>query len=249
MSPSMLAVGAVVVLAWAHAPRVGRPVVPVDDAWALVGRALRGRRGRVARPRDRLVGQAVVGALAGLVVHPVLAVVAAFGVYVHDIGSRRRAGARRAAAVQRELPEVIDLLSVALGGGGSVHAAVATVASRPIGPVSERLAVAMAQVDAGDRLADALQRVVPDLGPPVRPLVRTLTGAEHYGTSIEATLQRLAAEARAQRRRAAELRARRVPVRLLGPLVLGVLPAFVLLTVVPTVARTLNGLSLGGPTP
>ena len=44
---------------------------------------------------------------------------------------------------------------------------------------------------------------------------------------------RLAAEARLERRRAAEATARRVPVKLLFPLVLCTLPAFALLTVVP----------------
>ncbi len=249
MSAVVCIVGSVLVGAWAHAPRVVRPVVAPDDAWVLLGRSLRFRRGGQAWARDRLVGRVAVGALVGLFVHPAFAVVVAFAVYAHDVGSRRRAAARRAAAVERELPEVIDLLSVALGGGGSVHAAVRTVSSRPIGVVSARFAAAMAEVEAGDRLAEVLGRAAADLGPAVRPLVRTLAGAEHYGTSIEATLERLAHEARVQRRRQAEIRARRVPVRLLGPLVLGVLPAFVLLTVVPTVARTLEGLSVGSPTP
>ena len=46
-------------------------------------------------------------------------------------------------------------------------------------------------------------------------------------------LERLAVEERTQLRRRAEARARKVPVRLLFPLVFLVLPAFGLLTVVP----------------
>ena len=49
-------------------------------------------------------------------------------------------------------------------------------------------------------------------------------------------LARLAGEERAALRRRAEAHARRVPVRLLFPLVFLVLPAFVLLTVVPGLA-------------
>ena len=45
---------------------------------------------------------------------------------------------------------------------------------------------------------------------------------------------RLATEQRAELRRHAETHARRVPVRLLFPLVFVVLPAFGLLTVIPT---------------
>ena len=57
-----------------------------------------------------------------------------------------------------------------------------------------------------------------------------------------APLARLADEDRAALRRAAEAHARRVPVRLLFPLVFLVLPAFVLLTVVPGLAAGLGRL-------
>ena len=46
--------------------------------------------------------------------------------------------------------------------------------------------------------------------------------------------------ARAERRRQAEAAARRIPLRLLFPLTLCVLPAFVLLTILPTVAQSLE---------
>src|SRR5436190_172863 len=55
-------------------------------------------------------------------------------------------------------------------------------------------------------------------------------------------LARLAGEERAALRRRAEAHARKVPVRLLFPLVFLVLPAFVLLTVVPGLAAGLSRL-------
>jgi hypothetical protein len=51
-------------------------------------------------------------------------------------------------------------------------------------------------------------------------------------------LARLAVEERARLRRRAEAEARTVPVRLLFPLVFLVLPAFGLLTVVPTLVSS-----------
>jgi pilus assembly protein TadC len=56
-------------------------------------------------------------------------------------------------------------------------------------------------------------------------------------------LERVAEQARDVRRRHAEESARRVPVQLLFPLVACVLPAFVLLTVVPLLAGTLRSLA------
>ena len=50
---------------------------------------------------------------------------------------------------------------------------------------------------------------------------------------IAPVLERLAEEARSERRRAADAAARQLPVRLAAPLVVCTLPAFVLLAIVP----------------
>ena len=47
-----------------------------------------------------------------------------------------------------------------------------------------------------------------------------------------------------QRRRRAEVAARKLPVKLLFPLVLCILPAFALLTVVPVIVSSLRALEL-----
>ena len=60
-----------------------------------------------------------------------------------------------------------------------------------------------------------------------------LIASDRLGAPVGPQLARLAAEERAAVRRRAEAHARRVPVKLLFPLVFLVLPAFVLLTVVP----------------
>ena len=61
---------------------------------------------------------------------------------------------------------------------------------------------------------------------------------------LVAGLDRLAADARDLRRRRAVEAARRVPVRLLLPLVACSLPAFALLTIVPIVVGALEALDL-----
>jgi tight adherence protein B len=71
-------------------------------------------------------------------------------------------------------------------------------------------------------------------------LLALLAASERSGAPIGAALGRLAASTRAQSRRRAMARARTVPVRLLFPLVLLVLPAFLLLTVAPVVLAALS---------
>ena len=68
----------------------------------------------------------------------------------------------------------------------------------------------------------------------MRPLADALLASDRLGAPVGPALARLAAEQRAEVRRHAEAHARRVPVRLLLPLAFVVLPAFGLLTVIPT---------------
>ena len=89
----------------------------------------------------------------------------------------------------------------------------------------------------------ALEESLGPLGPPARPLSRALVGSERYGVPLAEVLARLGEEARRQRRRLAESDARRVPVRLLLPLALCMLPGFVILTIVPVIARTLAAIA------
>jgi tight adherence protein C len=93
-------------------------------------------------------------------------------------------------------------------------------------------------------LADALEDAVTEVGETLRPLVVALTSSLRYGTPLVPALERVALEARADRRRRAEEAARRVPVKLLFPLVACILPAFAALTVLPLLAGTLESLRL-----
>jgi tight adherence protein C len=155
-----------------------------------------------------------------------------------------RAAARRAEAVAAELPEAVDLLQLAVGAGLSVHHAVAATARRLRGPLGAELGRAVGDTGRGLRLADALDAVPDRAGDVTRPLVAALTASERYGAPVVAGLERLAAEVRADNRRRAEEAARKVPVKLLFPLVTCILPAFGLLTVAPLVASALRSLRL-----
>jgi tight adherence protein C len=89
-----------------------------------------------------------------------------------------------------------------------------------------------------DTALDDVARTTPAL----RPLTDALLASDRLGAPVGPVLARLAAEERTALRRQAEAHARRVPVRLLFPLVFLVLPAFVLLTVVPGLAAGLGRL-------
>lgn len=146
--------------------------------------------------------------------------------------------------VSAELPEVIDLLRTCTEGGLTVRLAIETVTGLLEGEIAASLGAAGRAAEAGASLADSIEHATGPLGPEVRPLVSVLTASERYGVAVVPSLDRLAAAARAEERRRGEVAARKVPVRLLFPLVLCILPAFALLTVAPLIAGGLESLSL-----
>jgi tight adherence protein C len=192
--------------------------------------------------RTALVAVSVLLAL----LHPVLAPVPTLVVLglprYREVQARRRAQA----TVVEELPDVVDLLVLAAGAGLTAVLAAEAVGSRARGPVGAALAGATRRIALGEPPVAAFA-AVPGATPhpdAVRPLARALVTATEEGVPLEPVLRRVAVEARDRRRRAAEEDARRVPVRLLFPLVACTLPAFVVLTVVPLLVVGLDSLDL-----
>jgi pilus assembly protein TadC len=154
--------------------------------------------------------------------------------------SRRHVSAQDA-ALARELPVVVDLLGVAVAAGCTPYLAV-EVAAR-WGPL--RSASALSGVLRACALGTGFERALDDAvgaAAPLRPLADALLASDRLGAPVGPQLARLAAEERSALRRRAEAHARRVPVKLLFPLVFLVLPAFVLLTVVPGLVSGLQRL-------
>jgi tight adherence protein C len=203
----------------------------------------------VLSPRVRRVVHAAFAAVVPLVVAPrplsvLLAAPGAVVLWWQPSWQRRRQEARRLARLEAELPEVVDLLVLAVGAGLTVPLALDAVARRGSGDLAAELGKVVAASHQGRRLADALDVLPLAAGEATRPLVAALTASERYGAPLTAGLERLAAEVRSTRRRRADEAARRVSVKLLFPLVLCILPAFALLTVAPLIASALRSLRL-----
>jgi Flp pilus assembly protein TadB len=143
-----------------------------------------------------------------------------------------RPRARAARARRDEVPVLVELVAVAVSAGATPRAAL-EVAADAAGPCRAALVGVLGDVlGAGfGAAAEAGASQHPELA----RLLRTLAAADASGAPLADALVRLGRSTRLAARREAERRARTVPVRLLIPLVVLVLPAFALLTVVPTV--------------
>lgn len=139
-----------------------------------------------------------------------------------DLYLRRRT-ARRARAMRAELPDVADLLRVAVEAGLPLRRAVAEVGRRHCGVLAAELRQAAGVLALGALRRDALaglRRRAP--APEVHALIATLERAERTGAPPAEALAALAREARADRARdVAEAAARAAPqVQLVVALVL-----------------------------
>lgn len=156
----------------------------------------------------------------------------------------RRSAGRRA---QEALPDAIELVVLGVRAGVSPATAVETAAAHVDPALAPAFGAVVHRLHRGERLADALDALPSALGPSASALSDGLATADRYGLPIEPVLDRLAADARTDRRRIAERHARTLPVKLSFPLVVCTLPSFVLLAIVPAVLGAVSTLRGSAP--
>jgi tight adherence protein C len=154
-----------------------------------------------------------------------------------------RADARRRRAMDAEIPQLLDLLAAGSAAGLSAVAGLQRSVSVLRGPLGTELRASLDAVDLGARWRQELALVTERLDlPDLRRAVAVLTRTETLGTSLTEATRELAADVRRSRGAAVSERARAAPVKMLFPLVFLVLPAFLLLTVVPVLLTTVQSI-------
>jgi tight adherence protein C len=153
---------------------------------------------------------------------------------------RRRARARLD-QIDRELPELVDLLVVTVEAGMGFAGSMSIAAERFNGPLGDELRLAMQEQAMGlptDRaLANMLERAETDA---MRSFVRSIRQGEALGVSIGQIMRNLALEMRKRRRAAAEERAQKAPIKILFPLVGLIFPAIFVVLLAPAGLTLIN---------
>lgn len=145
------------------------------------------------------------------------------------------ASSRRArAAARAELPHVVALLAAALRGGAAPEVALGVVCDALPGAAAERLRPVRARLAVGVAPSLAWSELAGD--PVLGQLGRALARSQRTGAAVAEVVASVGTELARARRAQAEDRARTVGVRAAIPLGLCLLPAFVLLGIVPLVA-------------
>jgi Flp pilus assembly protein TadB len=219
----------------------GAALRPAPIRVAMLRAQSRARAPTRARPRVAPFAAGLacaIGLLAGGAYGAAVTVVA---IVCFRAWSRRRARRRAEEALWSHYPDFIDLLVLTIRSGCTPLQALQSLDGLDE-PLQGAVSDVIREVHGGARFADAISVLATRLGGVAQPLADAFALADRYGTPLPPVLDRLADEARAQRRRDAEGAARQLPIRLSFPLVGCTLPAFVLLTIVPLMAGTLSSL-------
>ncbi len=155
----------------------------------------------------------------------------------------RRDRRARTKGLHADVPQLLDLLAAGSTAGLSAEASFRQAVACLHGPLGDDLGEVMRSVDLGvpwrEALADHVERANdPDLARTVAVLART----EALGVPLREATHELAAAVRDARRAETLERARTAPVKMLFPLVFLILPAFLLLTVVPVLITTVRSI-------
>ncbi len=147
---------------------------------------------------------------------------------------------RRREQVRRDLPHAVALFAAALRSGSAPGPALVLVAQALPGPATDPGRVVASRIALGADPAQAWRWLAeePGLGPWGRAMAR----AHDTGAPVVVAVERLAADLAAQARAEVEDTARTVGVRAAVPLGLCLLPAFLLVGIVPVVAGLLGSL-------
>jgi tight adherence protein C len=147
-------------------------------------------------------------------------------------------------AVDRELPELIDVLIATIEAGLGFAGSLQLVAGRFEGPLGNELRLALQEQKMGLSTNQALSNIlVRSDTPAMRSFVRAVIQGETLGVSIGAMMRNLAIEMRTRRRQGAQERVQRAPLKMLFPLIFLLFPAMLIVLLYPAIHELLAGFS------
>jgi tight adherence protein C len=158
-----------------------------------------------------------------------------------------RSAKQRTAAIDYEVPELVDLLVTTIEAGVGFGSSLQLCARRVRDPLGQELRLTLREQAMGLTMNEALENMLARTARSVsmRAFVQSIVQGETLGVSIGKTLRDLAVDMRKRRRQVAEERAQKAPVKLLFPLTFLILPAMLIVILGPAVRAISHGL-LGG---
>jgi tight adherence protein C len=202
----------------------GLGLVVIGTVGGLIGLvvALIGGSGWIGWP----VGLALVGALTGLALPNAI---------VLEVGQRRQE------EVRRTLPDALDMLTLSVEAGVGFDGALHHVAARTRGPLAREISRALNEMQMGKDRAEAMRALAERTSiRELRTIAIAIVQATELGVPLAGVLREQASEMRVKRRQHAEEQARKVPVKILFPLVFCLFPALFIVVIGPGIIRIMD---------
>ena len=143
-----------------------------------------------------------------------------------------------------DLLSATAVLQLAVAAGNPPRRAVELLCATPGAVANERLGLVARRLDLGAPLADALFHDVESLDPHLVRVFGVLERADLDGLEAATHLESLATDLGRAQIAALDVKAQQLSVKLLFPLVLCILPAFLCVSMIPLVLHVLRGLPL-----
>lgn len=171
--------------------------------------------------------------------------VAALGFFTPDLLLVSRAQERQK-AIQLELPDTLDQMTISVEAGLGFEAAMARAGQTGTGALADEIVRTLQEMQIGVSRAEAFRNLaerteVPDL----RQFVLAVQQADAYGIPLASVLRTQAGEQRIKRRQRAEERAMKIPVKIVFPLVLCILPTLFIVVIGPAAMRVAKTMAAG----
>lgn len=174
---------------------------------------------------------------------PLLAV--CIGFYAPDLFVRN-ATDKRQKAIQKGLPDALDLMIICAEAGLSLDAALTRVAGemdRACPEIADELGLSAVELGFLPDRRQALHNLAKRCPmPSIRSVVNTLSQTERYGTPLSKALRVLSNEFRNERMMKAEEKAARLPAILTIPMIVFILPALFIVLAGPAALSVLDSL-------
>ena len=156
-------------------------------------------------------------------------------------------GADRTAAMQRALPDALDLLTISVEAGLGFDSALSQVARNTEGPLSNEFARVLQEMQIGLGRQNAL-RALGDRSPlpELRSFASAMVQADSFGIPVAQVLRVQSSEIRLKRRQRAEEQAQKIPVKILLPLMTCILPCLFVVVIGPAVISVAGMFSQSG---
>ncbi|MBU1107305.1 MAG: type II secretion system F family protein [Candidatus Riflebacteria bacterium] len=176
----------------------------------------------------RVVTPAACAAFCLVFLPNLLAMGTAIGAILGFLGPRlfiqRRVGARLH-KIQRQLPDVLDLLTVAVEAGLGFDAACDKVVDKMSGPIPDEFSLTLRHMRMGQARRDAFKGMSDRVDQPdLNGFVSAIIQADQLGVSIGQVLRIQSEQLRDKRRQRAEEEAAKAPVKMMIPLVFFIFP-------------------------